>query len=227
MTELHLSPVEGVNMLGIQLVPQLNAEGKPDPSLPPVCSPSRAVNAYGKLDLSPSEHRRWYHTLAGSQAVEVEDRIVGTVVGYIVQDTAKGLPLNVVEAVDRAKALAERYPGSFTVTAASERSAARAKAREERQAELSRNIKARIEAGESPEKVKAELEAPKVKGKRGRPSLGEESVFAKVTKEWLSATDRSKEAFIAHLVVKLSLNAGTAQTYYYKAKKEVAIPDAV
>lgn len=176
-------------------------------------SPARVASDYGKLDLDPTAARKIYREFAGDTAPEVSDRLVVTTVSYMLFDTASGKALDVADAIDRAERLAARMPWAYTESAAAERAALRAATREVK--------KVAVEAAAAERAaVPVDPDAPVVI-KRGRKPAGVKSIYSQVADLWNAAADRSKEGFIKHLQDTLSLGFGTAQTYYYKAKKEL------
>lgn len=181
-------------------------------------SVAAALNAYKKMDNGVPQHRNLYLTFAGANAPEVEDRFIETVVHYLIAQAVQGKPLDVDACIDQTLTLAAKMPGSYSVSAAAERKMERDKARAERTAAYDSLVAAGADKPAEP----VDPNAPPV-FKRGRKPAGVKSVFEQVADLWRDAADRSKEGFIAYLIATLSLKPGTAQTYYYKALKEIKL----
>lgn len=202
---LHLSQAETLETLGLAKL-----------------GGAATVNRYSAMDLSATAHRKWYNSLAGDDAPEVEDRYIGTVMTYLVYDAAMGKPLDVAKAIERTMKMAAAMPGSFTVSASQARSNERAKLAEARAAELAKYVGKDKGDGDGGTTAPVDADAP-VTRKRGRTASGQKSVYTQVQELWVAAVDRTREGFIQHVRDALGLEFGTAQTYYYKAKKETVL----
>lgn len=178
-------------------------------------SPTRAVVAYSAMDMDESKASMWFREITDAEMPPL--RIINAVLGYIIQDAAAGKPQDIAGCIAKANTLAERIPSMFSDAAAEERAAERAKARAEKEAK-----RAKL-AERAAEERTTVAEDGTVTHKRGRPRKGEVTVYSQVKELYNAATDRSKEAMLPLLQEKLGLTAGTAQTYWYKAKKETGL----
>lgn len=179
-------------------------------------SAARAIVDFSKMELDETRTLALFRQFAGDDATTPPARILSTVVAYLVHDAANGAPLDVAAAIDRAAALASRLPYGYSDAAAAERDAAKAA---ERAAKVVKAEAAKAEAVATPRVVVNDDGT--VTRKRGRPPAGVKSVYDQVRDLYLAAADRSKEAMLPVLQSSLNLGAGTAQTYWYKAKKEI------
>ena len=173
-------------------------------------SGARAVVELSKRDLDDYHNALVFRQFAGDDA-EIPNR-VGAVVGYLVYDAAMGKPLDVAGCIARAAKL-DSY--NFSDAARAEREAAK----------TARAEKAAAKAAEKAEKAAQPRETVNPDGtitrKRGRPPAGTKTVWEQVRELYVAAADKSKEAMLPMLQEKLGLVHGTAQTYWYKAKKEI------
>lgn len=179
-------------------------------------SPARAVVELTSRELSPTLLRAIYVQFAGDNGPTVSDTLLAPTVSYLVHDAAAGLPLNVQGAIDKATALTAANPWRFSEAAERERLA--------------------LVAAEKPKAAKPPAPrdddddedggAPVVNRdgvqtfKRGRPAPGTKTAYAQAAELLAEAVNHTREAGIALLQEKLGLGFGSAQTYYYKAKKE-------
>lgn len=178
---------------------------------------SRAVNALSSMDLDTLQLAAIFTQFAGD-VERPANRILRTVVSYLVYDAAMGKPLDVTGCINRAEALAAREPSMFSDAGEAERDAAKAQARADREARLAAM---KAESASKPREVVNEDGT--VSRRRGRPPAGVASAFDRVADMWKNATDRSKEGFIAAVQQALGMGHGSAQTYYYKCKKEIKV----
>jgi hypothetical protein len=176
-----------------------------------------AINELNKRDMNVVEARKVYDKFAGDNPPPLADRLLAVTVNYMVQSALMTGQVDVQFCIERAEKLALAMPSSFTDAANSERAALRAKAREERAAKLAITVAEKAERAAVREVVNPD---GTVSRKRGRPPSGVKTAYEQAKDLYVSAVDKSKEAVIAMLQSTLSLGFGTAQTYYYKAKKE-------
>lgn len=190
-------------------------------------SGARAVVDLAKLELSDDRYATIFRQLAGDDAA-VPDR-VGAVVAYIVYDAARGLPFDVAGAIQRAANLADY---NFTDAAAKEREAAKAERAVKSADKEAKKAVAKAERSEkaatatvlrdAAKAVAAAQRADAPKSGRGRKRGEGPTTFDKVCELYRTAPDNGKEAMIPRLQAELGLPLGTATTYWYKAKKELA-----
>lgn len=179
--------------------------------LSPTMSGARAVVELSRRDFDEATAVRLYRGIAG-EAAPIPNRI-NAVLGYLAYDAALGKDTDVAGCVARAAKL-EGY--NFSEAARSEREATR----------MARAEKVAAKAAAKAEVVAKPLVTVNDDGtltrKRGRPPAGVKSVYEQVKELYVAAVDKSKETMLPALQAALGLNAGTAQTYWYKAKKELA-----
>ncbi len=184
-------------------------------------APVRIPYAIGQMGLSAHQLGVLFRNFAGDSAELPANHLIETVVTYLVYDAAKGLPLDVAGCIARTEKMAKLMPGSFTVSASDARAAARDAERAERLAKLGVDPNATPDA--APVKPYEVHNADgTISRKRGRPPAGVKSVYDQVKELYIAAVDKSKEAMLPLLQSQLGLVPGTAQTYWYKAKKELA-----
>jgi hypothetical protein len=169
-------------------------------------APVRIPTALRERDYSDEQYISVFRLFAGEDASLPAYHLIPVVVTYLAHDAASGRPLDVANCIARAQRVADILPGNFSEAAARER------------AEL------REKSGKKPEPKPVVLneDGTPVARKRGRAPSGGESVYDKVKAAYLAAADKSKGAMLPMLQETLGIGAGTAQTYWYKAKKELA-----
>lgn len=178
-----------------------------------------AVTELGDRGYNTETFRKIYVQFAGDNAPAVNDRLLDVVVNYMVQSALITGTVDVDFCINRATELAARMPWSFSDAANTERELARAKAREERNAKLGIKEAEKAERAAARETVNPD---GSIARKRGRPAAGTKTAYEQAKELYIATEDKAKEAVIAMLQATLKLGFGTAQTYYYKAKKEVA-----
>lgn len=173
----------------------------------------RAVVNFAEMDLDEAKCETIFRQFAGDDAVMPDNRIQA-VVSYLIYDAAMGKPLDVADCIARANRL-DCY--NFTDGAKAERVALKAQ----------KAAKAAEKAAAKAEKASVPREVVNADGtvsrRRGRAPAGVASAFDRVAELWRTATDRSKDGFIATIQQTLGMGHGSAQTYYYKAKKEIKL----
>lgn len=177
-------------------------------------SPARAVVDLSKLELDEARCAAIFRQFAGDDATMPANRILSVVVTYLVYDAAAGRPVDVSGCVARANRLADNMPYNFSDAAEAERLAAKANARAERAEKAAQKAA-------NPEPRETVNPDGSITRKRGRPPSGQKSVYDQVKELYIAAADRSKEVMLPLLQSTLGLVPGTAQTYWYKAKKEI------
>lgn len=181
-------------------------------------SPTRAVVAFGAMGTDEIQDANIFRQFAGDDAELPSARLLHVVVTYLIHDAAAGKEPDVKECIARAERLARNFRYNFSDAAYAERAAEMAQQRAERQQKL---------AEMAAERAAAPRETVNPDGtisrRRGRPPAGVRSAFDMAAELYAKATDRSKEAIIAMFQRELGLGFNSAQTYYYKARKEVKV----
>ena len=171
-------------------------------------SPARVVVEISSRCLSPTIYQGIYAKFDGAAAHPVSDRLIATVVTYLLHDAAKKLPLDIPAVIARTEALAAAMPYNYSEAAVRERTA---------------GVKVTDDDSEGGGKTIAPVDPDAPKRGRGRPSSGDKSAYQQAKELYDEAVDKTKDAVISMLQVALGIQFGSAQTYYYKAKKEAKV----
>ena len=179
-------------------------------SLNLIGSPARVVVELSSRELSTERLQAIYLQFAGEHAQPIREPLLPVTVNYLVMQAAAGEALDVAACVARAEAFEQKNPWNFTEAVQREKAAL-----------LSEQKKKAVKPPSdddsgTPTIVRDNITAPP-KAKR---DPGAKSAFAQAAELLAEAVGHTREEGIALLQDRLDLPFGSAQTYYYKAKKE-------
>lgn len=181
-------------------------------SLNLVGSPARVVVELSSREYSNDRLRAIYVQFAGENGPVVSESLLSVTVRYLVMQAASGEALDVAACVARAEAFAVKNPWGFTEAVQREKAALLAA---QKPAKVVKPPRDDDDDSGTPAISREGAEAPKPKR-----DPGSKSAFAQAAALLAEAVGHTREEGIALLQDKLGLPFGSAQTYFYKAKKE-------